>query len=117
MLLEQQLARSSLRAEGILATARALDIGVPWQIEELNSSRVVLGPSDCHRIKDFLSEARRRVTHFGVTKKSSLDALGWERSSDFSDLCCALAPDLVWLDESRDWFWLPTARNASGSLG
>jgi hypothetical protein len=113
ILLEQQLARSSMRAESILATARALDIDVTWQIEEQNSSRVILNPSDRHRVKNFLSEARRRVTHFGVTKKSYvLDALGWERSSDFVDLCCALAPDLVWLDESRDWFWLPTARNA-----
>src|SRR5206468_3472421 len=99
--------------EGISATARSLDIDVPWQIEELNSSRVIIGARDNDRIKDFFREARRRISHFGVTRKSYvLAALGWEQSPDFADICCSLASDLIWLDESRDWFWLPTARNA-----
>jgi hypothetical protein len=115
-LLEQGLVRSQLRVESILATARALDINVPWQMEERNSFRVVMNAGDVDRTRNFHVEARRRISHFGATTKSYvLTALLDGPTSHFADLCCSLLADLKWLDENHKWFWLPTARNAVAS--
>lgn len=112
-LLDQEIVRSPIRVEGVLATARALDIDVPWRIQRNSSSRVIVGPSHEDRIADFIREAKRRISRYGATTKSFvLEALAWRESPHFADLCCAMAPGLVWLDEPRGWFWLPTARNA-----
>jgi hypothetical protein len=115
-LLEQGLVRSQLRVEGVLATARALDIDVPWQMEEWNSFRAVMNAGDVDRTHNFHVEARRRIGHFGTTTKSYVQAALLDGlTSDFANLCCSLLPDLRWLDENQEWFWLPTARNAVAS--
>lgn len=115
-LLEQGLVRSQIRVESILATACALDIDVPWQLEEWNSLRVVMNAGDIDRTRNFHVEARRRISHFGATTKSYvLAALSDGSTSDFADLCCSLVADLRWLDENHEWFWLPTARNPVAS--
>jgi len=116
VLVQHGLVRSPIRLEGILATAHILGIDVPWQIEEGNSFRAVVGPGDANGIREFHREARRRVSHFGVTNKSFvLGELAGRWTVDFADLCCSLAADLRWLDDGHDWFWLPTARNAIAS--
>lgn len=113
---EGGVVRTSIRPEGILATARLLGLSVPWDIEEGGSLRVVVGPGDADRIKMFNREARRRVSHFGTTKISyvlaEIDGAG---TTEFANLCCSLVAELKWLDEEHDWFWLPTQRNAIAS--
>jgi hypothetical protein len=116
MLLEQGLVRSRIRLDGILATARALHIDVPWQIEECNSFRVVMTAGDVDKARNFHVEARRRISHFGVTTKSYVLAELLDKPTpNFADLCCSLLADLKWLDEKHEWFWLPTARNVVAS--
>jgi hypothetical protein len=116
MLLEEGLVRSRMSVDGILATARALDIDVPWQIKKCGSFRAVMTAGDIDKAHNFHVEARRRISHFGVTSKSYVVAeLLDNLTPNFVDLCCSLLGDLVWLDERHEWFWLPTARNVVAS--
>jgi hypothetical protein len=62
-LIEAGIARTRLRVEGIAATARRLQIPVPWSIEEYNARRFVVDPAAMSRIQEFLTVAQKRVSH------------------------------------------------------
>ena len=94
LLLEQKIVCSPMRIEGILATARVLDIDVPWQIVRQDSSRVVCDIADGERHQGLYPRgASCRISHFGMTTKSYVAAALNGTLIDFADLCCSLTPD------------------------
>lgn len=107
------LLRSSFRLEGLEAAAKHFGIPVPWSIETFNSRRDVVDSSVGPAFRQFMSAARRRVSHYGTTCKEYVVAdIPCELSASTLDLCCSMAEGLQWLDESHQWFWVPTKRNS-----
>ena len=116
-LLAKGMVHSPIRVEGIFKTAREVGIDVPLQTVEENSFRAVLTPQDAVKIREFQTEARRRISHFGTTTISYIlaELLANEITEDLADLSCRLTPDIKWLDEDHQWFWMPTRRNPVSS--
>ena len=112
-LVDAGIVRGRVRVEGIEATARQLDIAVPWSIEESNGQRFVANPAAMRRLGDFLTVARKRVSHYGITRREYVSGgITTEVRVETVDLFCSLVKGLVWLDDAHDWFWLPTGKNS-----
>lgn len=111
-LVEAGIVRTRLRVEGIAATAKHLQIPVPWSIEECDGRRLVVNPVAVSRIQEFLTMARKRVSHYRITSKHYVVLeLSYEITVETLDVYCSLL-NLVWLDDVHDWFWLPTTKNS-----
>ena len=112
-LVDAGITRGNIRVEAIARTAKYLDIPLTWSIEEWNGRQVVVNPAATRQILEFFAEARRRVSHYGTTSKDYVVAdLSTQLTGELIDLYCSLLENVIWLDESHDWFWLPTGRNA-----
>lgn len=111
-LVHEGIMRTPFRLESLWATACWFDINPGWAVHQWNGVRFVAKTTDLEAIRNFHVEARRGISHFGVTNKAYVMAgLPVEASAGFADLCCSLLQDLHWLDDQHEWFWLPTARN------
>lgn len=105
--------RTSFRVESIEKTARYFEVAVPWTSETWNSRRFVVNPAAMHGIRDFFTAARKRVSHYGITRKDYVLAeISTEVKVETLNLYCSILEGLVWLDDVRDWFWLPTGKNS-----
>ncbi|MGI8989063.1 MAG: DNA-directed RNA polymerase subunit alpha C-terminal domain-containing protein [Bryobacteraceae bacterium] len=112
-LVDAGIIRTSFRVEGIEKTAKHLNVPAPWTTEIWNSRRLVVNPSAMRGIRDFFTAARKRVSHYGITRKDYVLAeISTEVTVETLDLYCSLLEGLVWLDELRQWFWLPTGKNS-----
>jgi hypothetical protein len=115
---ETELVRAGIvlqrfRIEAVEKTAREFSFPVSWSLERLNSRLVVIDPLAAGRIQEFLSAARKRVSHYGTTcREYVLTGLPCELTAEELHCYWFLVEDLVWLDEAHDWFWLPTKQNA-----
>ena len=111
-LVDAGLVRERFRLESIIATAKALDVPVPWRLESWTGGRLVVNDKASNQIRRFHSEAKRRVSHYGVTRKFYVfSELSSEMTPEAADLACSVLEDLRWLDDAREWFWLSTGRN------
>lgn len=112
-LAEAGIARTSFRVEGIATTVKHLGLTIPWSIEKRNARQFVVNPEAMRHIRDFLTVARKRVSHCGITRKDYVLAeISNKVTVGTLDLYRSLLEDVVWLDDQHDWFWLPTNRNS-----
>lgn len=111
-LIREGIVRSQFRVRAIERTAKHFEITLPWHVDRLNSQDLVLNKNTDELLRRVHAEAQRRVSHYGVTRKAYVaTAVDPTLSGDKAELLCSLLDGICWLDESRDWLWLPTARN------
>jgi len=67
-LLKAGIARTRLRVEAIIATAKHLGIVIPWSIEEWNGRRFVVNPAAMCQVQELLRAVRKRVSHCGIAR-------------------------------------------------
>jgi hypothetical protein len=112
-LLEMGLVRRPLRLEAIAATADRIAMDVPWLVRRVSEKRLVLTEASLQDRQRLFSEASSRVSHYGVTRKEYvLGETGCVIATELLDFYFSTFEGLEWLDEERDWLWLPTKRNS-----
>src|SRR5256886_1169518 len=97
-LVHEGIMRTPFRLESLWATACWFDINPGWAVHQWNGVRFVAKTTDLEAIRNFHVEARRGISHFGVTNKAYVMAgLPVERSEEHtselqsqSNLVCRL---------------------------
>jgi DNA-directed RNA polymerase alpha subunit len=112
-LVRAELSTTPIKVEGIERAARHFGLEIPWSICECDQRRVLVHKAALESFQAFLTTARKKVSHFGVTNRDYVrsDSPPGEAGPD-CDLYYSLLEGLEWLDESRNWFWMPTGRNS-----
>jgi hypothetical protein len=119
--LERQLQSAGLsslpfRIEGIIRAAELIGQTVPFSLTETQRSRLVHSLS-AQSLDSIVRVARRAIERRGLTtvEEVSRELLDTAPEAAGSRLIADVltgADDLCWLDQSLDWFWLPSvARN------
>jgi hypothetical protein len=105
--------RGPLRLEVIEETAKRFEATFAWEVVTLNSRRILVNPVALERIQEFLTAVRKRVSHYGTTRADYVLAeLADKPKPGELNLYFTLLEDLVWLDESHNWFWFSTGKNS-----
>ena len=108
-ILEAGLVSKPFRLEGLLNAAELLANNPRLKIVRWEKTRLLVADDDRKVVSAILSEARKRISHYGVTSIRFLTA-GLEKQSltlspkQLGSLV-SLLPGFVWLDDAKEWFW------------
>src|SRR6185437_13778242 len=91
--------------------AETFDLLVSFSIVEEDGVRIVVDSQSAAAVNEILSEARKRISHYGITSATYVaNALATSKSGDSRSLIARFLPllrGLTWLDDSQEWFWSP----------
>jgi hypothetical protein len=103
------LTSQPFRLEGLLKAIDMLSLSPCFSLVSCQQGRIVVRENDREIASDVLEEARRRISHFGITNveyvTGALREKGWRLTAEQVRHLVVLLPGLVWLDGNEHWFW------------
>jgi hypothetical protein len=108
-ILEAGVTAQTFRLEGLVKAADLLSLSPGFSIVRYDEERVVVAIDDQEMVSVVLEEARRRISHFGLTSvgyvRDALGAKGRLLTTEQVRQLVVLLPGFVWLDSEKQWFW------------
>jgi len=105
------------RLEGLLNAAELLGNRPKLDIIRSEQTRLLVADDDRKVISSVLSEARKRIAHYGVTNieflSAALEKHRYVLTAEQLRSLVSLLPGLVWLDDAREWFWSASVPRSS----
>jgi hypothetical protein len=116
LLEEHGITLGSFHPSGLITAAATFQIKHSLTIREIAGTEWLLSSDDTGAITTVLSQANRIVSSRGVATLSDLIAeVGAQTGERVDEVALRqtieTAPGIRWLDQQREWFFLPTARN------
>lgn len=110
-LVKNGITSGPFRLESLQRIGEMFGISVGFSVIRAGESRLVVDSGSAASVSTILSEARKRITHFGATSVThTVKALEPTDAAKLRNLVAKFLPllrGLTWLDDSCDWFWSP----------
>jgi len=110
-LVKKNLTKTPFKLDGILTALDLLKRPIPFSIIKIRNTRIAVSPRYNSIPKLILQTAKKSITHWGastvtdiIEQIKQITSKSVDRNIVISIL--SLRRDLIWLDSSKEWFWL-----------